>query len=58
VQRLFGNHDPRPESQDAPASDQWAMPEMWIPAGVGVGSEQNVNATKPTSFPTVSLSHR
>jgi hypothetical protein len=38
------------QGQDARTGDQWTVSEMWLPAGVGVGSRKNVNATKPTMF--------
>ena len=50
VERLFGNRGSRTEGQDARAGDQWTVPEMWLSACVGVGSEQNVKATKATTF--------
>jgi len=50
VQRLFGNRNPRTEGEDSPAGDQWMVLEMWLSLGVGIGSEQNVNATRATTF--------
>jgi hypothetical protein len=39
--RYVGNRGARMEGQDASAGDQWTLPEMWLSARVGIGSEHN-----------------
>ena len=36
---------PERKTKTARAGDEWTVFEMWLPACVGVGWEQNINAT-------------